>query len=312
MAKYTSEEKLQAALRYLEGNESSHEIAKSIGIDHKAILKWAKQYQYNGVEAFIKRYTNYSTQFKLDVLNFMIENGTSLTETAAIFKIASPTSLREWKKQFETKGFSALQSKKKGHPSMKKDSTIQPKSVPVKGSTEALQAEIDRLRMENEWVFKKVERLSSSQGKITKEDKVKVIYELRHKYTVKALVSFADIPRSTYYNLVKKMNRPDPDAELKDEIQAIYGEHEGRYGYRRIRDGLANRGRKVNHKKVQRIMKELGLKCVVRMKKYKSYKGKVGKIAPNILDRNFTAEAPNEKWVTDITEFKLLGEKLYL
>ena len=105
MAKYTSEEKLQAALRYLEGNESSHEIAKSIGIDHKAILKWAKQYQYNGVEAFIKRYTNYSTQFKLDVLNFMIENGTSLTETAAIFKIASPTSLREWKKQFETKGF---------------------------------------------------------------------------------------------------------------------------------------------------------------------------------------------------------------
>ena len=59
-------------------------------------------------------------------------------------------------------------------------------------------------------------------------------------------------------------------------------------------------------------MKELGLKCVVRMKKYKSYKGAVGKIAPNILDRNFTAEAPNEKWVTDITEFKLFGEKLYL
>lgn len=108
------------------------------------------------------------------------------------------------------------------------------------------------------------------------------------------------------------MNRPDPDAELKAEIQAIYEEHEGRYGYRRIRDELANRGRKVNHKKVQRIMKELSLKCVVRMKKYKSYKGKVGKIAPNILDRNFTAEAPNEKWVTDITEFKLMGEKLYL
>ena len=59
-------------------------------------------------------------------------------------------------------------------------------------------------------------------------------------------------------------------------------------------------------------MKELGLKCLVRMKKYKSYKGKVGKITPNILDRNFKADAPNEKWVTDITEFKLFGEKLYL
>ena len=68
----------------------------------------------------------------------------------------------------------------------------------------------------------------------------------------------------------------------------------------------------MNHKKVQRMMKELGLKYLVRMKKYRSYKGTVGKIAPNILERNFKAEKPNEKWVTDITEFKLFGEKLYL
>ncbi|MDR7073275.1 transposase InsO family protein [Fictibacillus barbaricus] len=58
-------------------------------------------------------------------------------------------------------------------------------------------------------------------------------------------------------------------------------------------------------------MKELSLKCIVRMKKYKSYKGKVGKTAPNILNRNFRAEKPNEKWVTDITEFKIFGEKIY-
>ncbi len=129
---------------------------------------------------------------------------------------------------------------------------------------------------------------------------------------MKALVKLACIPRSTYYDLVKRLNRPDKDADLKVEIKAIYEEHEGRYGYRRVCDELANRGKRVNHKKVQRIMKELGLKCIVRMKKYKPYKGSVGKIAPNILDRNFTADAPNEKWVTDITEFKLFGEKLYL
>ncbi|MEI5888719.1 IS3 family transposase, partial [Bacillus albus] len=125
-------------------------------------------------------------------------------------------------------------------------------------------------------------------------------------------VELATIPRSTYYDLVKKMHRPDVDAGLKAEIKAIYEENEGRYGYRRIRDELTNRGQKVNHKKVQRIMKELGLKCVVRMKKYKSYKGKVGRIAPNILERNFYTDAPNQKWVTDITEFKLFGEKLYV
>lgn len=127
-----------------------------------------------------------------------------------------------------------------------------------------------------------------------------------------ALVKLAGIPRSTYYDLLKQMNRPDSDAALKVMIKEIYDEHEGRYGYRRIRDELANRGQIVNHKKVQRIMKELGLKCVVRIKKYKSYKGSVGRIAPNVLNRQFEADQPNEKWVTDITEFKLFGEKQYL
>jgi len=99
---------------------------------------------------------------------------------------------------------------------------------------------------------------------------------------------------------------------VKSLITAIYNEHSGRYDYRRIRDQLHNQGHQVNHKKVQRLMKELGLKCVVRMKKYRSYKGTVGKIAPNILNRNFNATKPNEKWVTDITEFHLFGEKLYM
>jgi len=104
------------------------------------------------------------------------------------------------------------------------------------------------------------------------------------------------------------MKGPDPDADLRAEIQAIYDEHEGRYGYRRIRDELANRGQNVNHKKVHRIMKELGLKCLVRMEKNKPYKGTVGKIAPNILDRNFTAEAPNEKWVRILQNLNCLAK----
>ena len=59
-------------------------------------------------------------------------------------------------------------------------------------------------------------------------------------------------------------------------------------------------------------MKELGLVCRVRMKKYHSYKGEVGRIAPNLMERNFEAEKPNQKWVTDVTEFSLFGQKLYL
>lgn len=99
---------------------------------------------------------------------------------------------------------------------------------------------------------------------------------------------------------------------MKSLISSIYHEHRGRYGYRRITLELRNRGNEINHKTVYRLMKELGLKSLVRMKKYQSYKGNVGKIAPNILKRDFTSSKPNEKWVTDVTEFHLFGEKLYL
>ena len=75
---------------------------------------------------------------------------------------------------------------------------------------------------------------------------------------------------------------------------------------------MKNRGYCINHKTVQRLMKELKLECKVRMKKYRSYKGEVGKIAPNLLERDFSTTAPNQKWVTDVTEFALFGQKIYL
>ena len=108
------------------------------------------------------------------------------------------------------------------------------------------------------------------------------------------------------------MNSRDKYEDAKAEMTAIYHENKGRYGYRRITMELRNRKIPLNHKTVQRLMKELGLVCHVRMKKYRSYKGEVGKIAPNLLKRNFSATAPNQKWVTDVTEFSLFGEKIYL
>ena len=108
------------------------------------------------------------------------------------------------------------------------------------------------------------------------------------------------------------MQKEDKYASVKEEITTIYHENRGRYGYRRITTELHKRNFLLNHKTVQRLMKELGLVCRVRMKKYRSYKGEVGKIAPNLLNRDFHAEKPNQKWVTDVTEFSLFGEKLYL
>ena len=126
------------------------------------------------------------------------------------------------------------------------------------------------------------------------------------------LLEVAHLARATYYYHEKRLTKADKYGDAKEAIAAIYHENKGRYGYRRITTELRSRDYLLNHKTVQRLMKELGLICRVRMKKYRSYKGEVGKIAPNLLERNFEAEKPNQKWVTDVTEFNLFGQKLYL
>ena len=118
--------------------------------------------------------------------------------------------------------------------------------------------------------------------------------------------------RSTYYYWLKILKKEDKYKEIKEKIKSIFVENKGLYGYRRITDELHNRGIKINHKTVQRLMKILGLKSIVRPKRrYSSYKGEIGKIADNLLKRNFKAEKPNQKWATDVTEFKVCDEKLY-
>lgn len=126
------------------------------------------------------------------------------------------------------------------------------------------------------------------------------------------LLEVAQLARSTYYYQEKRLTKADKYQGAKESITAIYHENKGRYGYRRITAELHHHGFPLNHKTVQRLIKELGLVCRVRMKKYKSYKGEVGKIVPNLLQRNFEAATPNQKWVTDVTEFSLFGGKLYL
>lgn len=136
--------------------------------------------------------------------------------------------------------------------------------------------------------------------------------ELRHQYDLELLLNQTNMARSSFYYHQKQFKSSDKYQVIKELIKSIYHKHKGRYGYRRITDELNNKGLIINHKTVLRLMKLIGLKSIIRVKKYKSYKGEQGKIAPNLLERNFKAAAPNQKWATDITEFNVSGKKLYL
>lgn len=139
-----------------------------------------------------------------------------------------------------------------------------------------------------------------------------MIWDLRHEHKITLLLDIAKLPHLTYYYYIKHMKDEDKYGEIKKQIADIFHENKGRYGYLRITMEMHNRGYVINHKTVLRLMNEEKIKCTVRIKKYHSYKGEVGKVAPNLLERDFSTKAPSEKWVTDVTEFSLFGQKLYL
>ena len=126
------------------------------------------------------------------------------------------------------------------------------------------------------------------------------------------LLDISKLSRSTFYYHLKQFSNVDKYEIEKKEILKIFEQNKGRYGYRRILIELKNLGYKINHKTVLRLMKSLNIQGKQRKSKYKSYKGEVGKIVPNILNRDFVANAPFQKLTTDVTEFAVCDEKVYL
>lgn len=123
------------------------------------------------------------------------------------------------------------------------------------------------------------------------------------------LLQLLRLKRSTFfYHLSEKAAK---HAMIVQKVAAIYHKNDGNYGYRRITLELRKIWR-INHKKVQRILQQLGLKGKSKRRKYRSYQGEIGKIAPNLLQQDFRTTAPNQKWVTDVSEFSCAEGKLYL
>ncbi len=145
-----------------------------------------------------------------------------------------------------------------------------------------------------------------------KQDKLEVIYLLRFQYDVIDLIKVFCIARSCYYYYLKNRDKEDKYKYIKEYIKCIYDKHNGNYGYRRIHQELVNNGVKINRKVVQRLMKGLGLICKVREKSPKYSNGNENFVFSNIMSGNFFATIPNEKWVTDVTEFRVCGKRLYL
>lgn len=136
---------------------------------------------------------------------------------------------------------------------------------------------------------------------------------LKAEHRLEDLLQAAGLSRSTFFYHQARLDQPDPHEDLKTAITRAFGESHGRYGHRRIHHVLSSEGHVVAKKTVLKLMRELGLSCHVRRRRrYMSWRGRVGHIADNIVNRDFTSQAPNRKWVSDVTEFRLGDQKVYL
>lgn len=134
---------------------------------------------------------------------------------------------------------------------------------------------------------------------------------LRAEHRLEVLLEVAGLARSTFFYHQARLGRPDPHAELKIAIITAF-ETSRRRGHRVVHHALRQAGWQVAKKTVLTLMRELGLVCLIRRRRrFVSYQGEVGTITDNVLDRQFTATAPNEKWVTDVTEFRVTDRKVY-
>ena len=138
-----------------------------------------------------------------------------------------------------------------------------------------------------------------------------VIYRHKDKYTISEMCRFFDVSRSGYYDYVKRMELPDRDLPLAEQIRTCQQEVKQTYGYRRVHIWLERKGIYRNPKTILRIMQKYNLLSVVRRKKYQHYGDALHRY-PNLLNRNFHAERPNQKWVTDISYIKTGQGFLYL
>ena len=136
--------------------------------------------------------------------------------------------------------------------------------------------------------------------------------ELRQTYQFNTLLKISALARSTFYYHLKE-GRTDKYREAKKEITEVFTENDGRYGYRRITDELHAKGIKLNHKTVLKLMRSLNIHGKMRKnEQYHSYKGEVGKVADDLLKRDFNATEPFEKLATDVTQFKVKDTRIYL
>ena len=319
---YTAEQRKAAIQHYVEHGRSKTRTVKALGYPtRQQLTEWIKQDLPDEVVPCTNGHSlvHLSKEQKEQVAIELCTRDGSAQEIADKYNV-SRYSVYNWAWDLLGKGNVSPMPKKKRTVAATKQEDVEALKQEIEqlhSKADELQRQVYRLQLEKDVLEKAAEVIKKDEGvsldKLTNREKAIVIGALRGKYKLYELLEVFHMAKSSYCYQQAVMKAPDKYGEVRKKIKSVFDESSNRYGYRRIHSSLKSEEITVSEKVIRRIMQEDKLIVPnIKRKKYNSYKGEITPAVPNVIERDFSAEQPNEKWLTDITEFHIPAGKVYL
>ena len=318
VSKYSDKEKRIAVDYYFSHERNSLKTVKNLGYPSRPLLvEWVKELCPEEGERRCKSFKPYvrcSQEEKIQAVTESCKGTLKIAQIAEIYNV-TPSAVSVWRKELLGEG----RTLKMANPSTEDKSVerLFREKAELEAKVKRLEHDVYKLQLERDVLEKAGDILKKEKGinldKLTNREKVFLIDALRNKYKLNELLSVLKLSKSSYCYQIQSINKDDKYKELRIKIKEIFSLNKERYGYRRIHCLLRKDGVIVSEKVVRRIMRDEHL--VVRTtqkRKYTSYKGEISPEVDNVINRDFSADSPNKKWLTDITEFHIPAGKVYL
>ena len=319
MSKLSKQDKIDIYNSWKNYGKSVEQLGREYNVTSgnlRYVLSLMERY---GVKVLDKPYENYATEFKEKAIKRVLFAHESARRVSLELGLSNGGQIHNWIRKYKEDGYNVINHKKgrSAHEGQRQTDSRASKAN-KRPQTEELKTYC------RERICKKIERLSlPKKQKPTAQEIATAVTQLRQELhvtvnfvldTINSNPDLSHLSRSNYYYTLAKDDKDLKNEKIMKRIKEIFEEHKHRYGYRRIAAQLRREGVIVNHKRVKRLMVKMHLYAIAirRRFKYSSYKGTVGKIKPNLIKRNFKAIIPDRHWYSDITEFHLNGDKLYL
>jgi transposase InsO family protein/transposase-like protein len=319
MSVYSPEDRKKAVDLYLKNGGNASAVCRELGYaSSRSVERWLREFQEAGSNEYLSPAKKYLRERMKAAVKLMCSGGYTAEEVAENFGV-NPTTVYRWKKRLLGKEY-PMSKRRRGEAKDVDHEDVEA----LRAEVQSLREEQKKLKEEKYWLQLEVdvlkvtaEILKKGRGadpkKLTNREKAKAIGALKTKYPLSDLLKYFAMAKSSYFYQRAAMSVGDKYTELRERVRTAFNEANGRYGYRRIHVVLTRDGGRVSEKVIRRLMREENLVVVGRKRrKYNSYLGEISPPVPNIIQRDFHAEAPNTKWLTDITEFRIPAGRVYL